>query len=230
MYNVVCLKWGTKFQPYYVNRLFYGVRRNSTVPFIFHCFTDNGEGLDPGIECHPLPHANVTGWWQKLYLFSDDLPIKGRILFLDLDTLIVKNIDHYITHDTGFWVLRDLWVPKSSRRMGSAVMNFEIGSRPHVWNEFLKNPEANVKKTLPHGDQRWIQNQDLKNDRKFWQDKYPGEIVSFKSECRRGVPKNAKIICYHGTPSIEESITKTTKAQRFVIPPTPWVKEYWKDE
>lgn len=227
MYNVICLKWGTKFSPEYVNRLFYGVRRNTTLPFTFHCFTDDATGLHRDIKIHDLPYKNIEGWWQKLYLFSNELPIEGRVLFLDLDTLVVGNIDQIISQSTGFIVLRDMFAQKSDN-VGSAVISFEIGKHTHIWDEFIKNPQAAIRSLHPHGDQRWIQKQQL--DRQYWQDLFPSQVISFKVQCRAGLPPTARLVCYHGKPSIVESITTTTVTQRYTIPPTPWVAEYWKDD
>ena len=225
MYNVVCLKHGTKYDADYVNKLFAGVKRNSTVDFLFHCFTDNPEGLRSEVIPHPLPHKNVEGWWQKLYLFSDKVDIEGRMLFLDLDTLITGNIDKYITQDTGFVVLRDLWA--RGNNVGSAIMSFEAGKHKQIWDTFVADPTAAMKSLHPHGDQKWVQKQ--QPQRIYWQDLMANEIMSFKSNCRGGLPKTAKIVCFHGLPSIPDSINKTTRVQRFVIPPTPWVADYWKE-
>lgn len=227
MYNIVCLKWGTKFQPEYVNRLFYGVRRNTTLPFTFHCFTEDSTGLDSNIVIHPLPYTNIQGWWQKLYLFSDEVNIDGRILFLDLDTLIVGNIDHFISYDTGFVTLRDLWHRKPDD-VGSAILSFRTSEHKHIWESFIKDPVTAIRSLHPHGDQKWIQKEQPK--RQYWQDIFPNHIVSFKSHCRNGIPNNARIICYHGNPSIIESMETTTKVQGFTIPPTSWVKKFWRDD
>ena len=226
MYNVSCVKWGDKFTPQYVNRLCYGVQRNSTVPFTFHCFTEDSTGIDPQIQIHPLTHPEIVGWWQKLFLFSGDINIKGRMLFIDLDTLIVGNIDKYITHDKGFTLMQDLW--KKGTNVGSAIMNFEVGKHQYLWDNFKDDHRAHIRLFHPHGDQKWIQKH--QTERLYWQTMYPNEIVSFKSHCRAGVPADAKIICYHGKPSIIESLTTTTVVQGFNIPPTPWVSEYWKDD
>ena len=226
MYNVVCLKWGDKFTPEYVNRLFYGVRRNTTVPFTFHCFTEDSTGLDPEIQIQPLKHPEIQGWWQKLYLFSDEVDIDGRVLFIDLDTLIVGNIDLYVVHGSGFAVMQDLW--QKGKNVSSALMNFETHKHKHIWDSFVADPKAAIRSLHPHGDQKWIQKHP--DAKIFWPTMYPNEIVSFKSDCRGGIPPKAKIICYHGKPSIIESMTIRTNVQRFVIPPTPWVAEYWKDE
>ena len=106
-------------------------------------------------------------------------------------------------------------------------MSFEAGKHKQIWDTFITNPEAAIKSLHPHGDQKWIQRH--QETRKYWQLMWANEILSFKSGCRSGLPKAAKIICFHGLPSIPEAINTTTKVQRFVIPPTPWVKEYWKE-
>lgn len=83
MINVVCLKYGNLYGPEYVNKLYAGVKRNSTISFKFHCFTDDISGIHSEIITHPLPHnLPGVGWWQKLYLFSGELPITGRIFIL----------------------------------------------------------------------------------------------------------------------------------------------------
>jgi hypothetical protein len=226
VHNVICLKHGTKFDADYVNKLYAGVKRNTTVDFLFHCFTDDPTGIDDNIIIHPLPYDNVEGWWQKLYLFSDEIDIKGRVLFLDLDTLITGNIDGFITQDKGFVVLRDLWA--GGINVGSAVLSFEVGKYKHIWNTFIRNPAAAIGSLHPHGDQKWIQKQQAQ--RTYWQDLFPNQIMSFKSNCRNGLPSTATIVCFHGKPSIPEAINTTTHVQRFVIPPTPWVAEYWRND
>lgn len=225
MYNVACLKHGTKFGPEYVNNLYGSVLRNTTVPITFHCFTDNAEGLNPNIHVHPLPYTNISGWWQKLYLFSGQLPFTGRVLFLDLDTLIIKNIDHFVTQPSGFVILRDLW--SGGNNVGSAIISFDVAAHTQIWNSFIPNPQAIINSLHPHGDQKWIQQTQV--ERTYWQDLYPNDVVSFKLQCLQGLPDAASIVCFHGKPSIPEAISTTTRVQGFVIPPTNWVKTYWKE-
>jgi len=223
MYNIICLKHGTKFNADYVNKLFNGVRRNTTLPFTFHCFTEDPNGLDYNIKVHPLPDKKIEGWWYKLYLLSDEIDITGRVLYIDLDTLITGNIDHYISQDEGFVVLQDLWAKKDN--VGSALMSYEVGKHKHIWETFIKDPIGEMRKIHPHGDQKIIQK--YQKERKYWQYIFKNEIVSFKSECRNGLPNGARIVCYHGKPSIKESINTTTRVQRFTIMPQNWPELYW---
>jgi hypothetical protein len=47
---VFCLKWGTKYGPEYVNKLYNMVQRNTTLDYEFICLTENKTGLDPHIN------------------------------------------------------------------------------------------------------------------------------------------------------------------------------------
>lgn len=232
MINVVCLKWGTKYGSEYVNRLYKAVTRHTTIPFTFHCFTENPVGIDQGVVTHPLPYQGLDGWWNKLYLFSKDVPLTGRVFFIDLDTLITGNIDQLLQHNTGFVVLRDFFtgIAKTvigNDNMGSGLLSWETGQHTHIWNTFAADPHRAIQSLHPHGDQKWVQRQ--QTDRLYWQDLFPNQVVSYKVHCRDGLPADARVVCYHGKPSIPESINNTTKAQWWVINPAPWVADHWKD-
>ena len=239
MINIVCLKFGTLYGPDYVNKLYAGVKQNTTVPFKFHCFTEKPEGIHPDVIVHDLPHdLPGAGWWQKLYMFSAEMPIEGRIFYIDLDTLITGNLDDMLSHGTGFVVLHDFFMVRVPTRrdpwgtgaeaVGSGVLSWEAGKHTHLWDSFIKDPQKAVQSLHPHGDQKWIQMH--QKNRLYFQDLFPDQLVSFKVHCRNGLPKNARIVCYHGKPSIPESINTTTKVQGYTIPPTKWVKDYWYEE
>ena len=108
MKQVICVKWGQKYGPDYVNRLYGMVRRHVTGPLRLVCLTDDPSGLRPEIDAYPLPdlgceHPTKTmGKWRKLVLWGGNIPeltgLSGPVLFVDLDTVIVANIDDYFTH------------------------------------------------------------------------------------------------------------------------------------
>jgi hypothetical protein len=230
--NIVCLKWGTKYGPEYVNRLYAGVKRNTSVPFKFWCFTEDSAGIDSEVHIAPLPFSNqLETWWNKLYLFSDNIPIpKGETIFyVDLDTLIVGNIDHVLTRNyTRLVILRDFFygIAKSANNYGSGLMLWKHGLYNSVWQKFIESSKKNVEEAGSYGDQWWIEKQIKKVF--FWQDIFPNQIVSFKVHCRTGLPENAKIICYHGKPSIPESASETSQVNRWTITPQPWVLGHWR--
>ena len=57
---VLCMKWGTKYGPEYVNRLYAMVARHLQGPFRFVCLTDNSMGVRPDVECMALPQLDLV--------------------------------------------------------------------------------------------------------------------------------------------------------------------------
>jgi hypothetical protein len=99
---VICMKWGTLYGPVYVNTLFCACRHHLQGPFRFVCLTDDATGFLPGIEALPIPDMGIdrsyfrAGAWPKVSLFKPDLHgLKGRMLFIDLDMMIVGPLDPF---------------------------------------------------------------------------------------------------------------------------------------
>ena len=112
MANIICMKWGTKYGPEYVNRLANMVRRNMTIPHRFVCMTDDATGLDPRIDARPLPDFDDPGGpergWRKISTFRRPLfDLVGPTLFLDLDIVIVDSIDCLFDHPGEFLIIKD---------------------------------------------------------------------------------------------------------------------------
>ena len=92
------MKWGDKFGPEYVNRLYGMVARNLTLDFRFICFTEVQKGIRPEVEIQPLPELDIPEGlpergWMKLTLYAENFGnLSGPTLFLDLDVVIVGSI------------------------------------------------------------------------------------------------------------------------------------------
>ena len=52
--SVLTVKWGTRYDAEYLNKLYAGVMRNTTWKVTFYCFTDDGAGLHPDIKVEKL--------------------------------------------------------------------------------------------------------------------------------------------------------------------------------
>ncbi len=98
--TIVCVKWGTKYGPEYVNNLYNAVMRcsaNSSVFSIrkFVCFTDNTSGLDENITCSLFDAATESwkGWWLKAQIFAPMTLLSGWVLYIDLDTVLCGSLD-----------------------------------------------------------------------------------------------------------------------------------------
>lgn len=94
--NVICVKWGQKYSEAYVNALY-----DSIGPYCnnFYCYTDyyNPSLLNPNIKVIKIPSSpTLNVWWNKLPLFSNEFPIQGKFLYLDLDVQINSNPFPYL--------------------------------------------------------------------------------------------------------------------------------------
>lgn len=177
---VVCLKWGTKYSPEYVNRLHSMVERNITLPYTFVCFTDTVKGISENIQTHKLPDIGVPGWWNKLWFLSSEFPLNGTVLFLDLDVVVFESLDKFFEYNPGeFCIIRDFTRQQiaSWRRMNSSVFRFESHQHADVYDRFIKNKHSFT--TRYQGDQDYIYDQ-IKSF-KFWPDDW---VMSYKWEMR----------------------------------------------
>ena len=180
MNHVVCVKWGNKYVSQYANVLKNMVRRHTTLPYEFHCITDDPKGLDPDINVIKLPNDPcIKTWWSKLYMFAPELPLRGNILFFDLDVVIFKNIDVLFTHNPGkFHIIRDFngCRVKNWMMSNSSCMRWEYGTMHYLWNEYKRDPNRVTGNN--HGDQDWITKR-AKEDINHWPDEW---IRSYKWE------------------------------------------------
>lgn len=234
MVNIVCLKWGTKYGPDYVNKLYASIYKNSRTPFRFHCFTDDCTGIRGEVICHELPFKDkLEGWWNKLFLFSNDIniPVGDTIFYVDLDTVICGNVDELLKLRVPvITLLKDFYhgIAKTAAEVGSGLMMWEHGKYTHVWEEFVKDPDLAMRRCVPHnGDQQWVSI--TCPQRLLWQDLYPGKVVSFKQDCYNGPPPGASIICFHGKPSIPEATQSSGTSWKYSWKRSPWLHNYWQE-
>ena len=180
MNHVVCVKWGNKYPAIYVNVLKKMVARHTTVPYTFHCLTDDPAGVDQDVNIVQLPkEPHIKTWWSKLWMFSPEMPVKGNILFFDLDVVIFNNIDNLFDHKTGkFMIIRDFnrcRIPEW-KLSNSSCMRWQTGTMDYLYTEFAQKPDRVMSQN--HGDQDWITKR-AKDDITHWPDQW---IRSYKWE------------------------------------------------
>jgi hypothetical protein len=97
--NFITFKWGKKYSPVYVNRVYWTMRALYTGEFIFHCITDNSEELDKDIVTHDIKEIaplNSVFCTNRFNTFSKDFKIKGNKILFDIDGLIQKDLYLYL--------------------------------------------------------------------------------------------------------------------------------------
>lgn len=141
---VVCVKWGNKYDAEYVNRLYRGVQRHLDRRHRFVCFTDDAEGLDDGIETERFPDENLHTWWLKSTIFVAKL-LRGRVLYLDLDTVVVGSLDALFDSHTSRTTITVLGTEhmrqENYRRNGynSSVILWNAPAHAQIYTELVDN-------------------------------------------------------------------------------------------
>lgn len=149
MINVICVKWGDKYNYEHVNRLHYMVKKNLTLPFNFYCLTEDSSNLKD-INIIPIKHNNLEVWWNKLAMFEKGFGnLKGKCLFFDLDVIIQNNIDEIANFKTkGLCKISSYWKPESvlneenfDMRRNSSCLIWEADTLDFIWEYFRKDDE-----------------------------------------------------------------------------------------
>jgi hypothetical protein len=208
------LRSGGVYTPEWVDRLRDGVRRNLTLP---HRFVVLSDIYVPGVATIGLQH-DWPRWWAKVEMFSPWVEKLGRILYLDLDTVVTGNIDGFAAYDGEACIARDFnfGVPTQ------LAVNYAPGAYRHLWDAFMSDPERWMadgdKMIAPHfGDQVLMTKAHMPRPSVFWQDVLPGQLVSYKVDCRRGdLPSNARLVALHGKP------------KQCDFPDGHWISKAWK--
>lgn len=102
MINFFTFKWGEKYGPEYVNRLYGALKKHVDVPFNLTCITDDSEGVHSDIDI--IDYNTFDPWdYPKDRIFTREKIVlmkrfkEGNNFWLDLDLLIQDNITHLVT-------------------------------------------------------------------------------------------------------------------------------------
>lgn len=242
--NVLCIKWGTKYGPEYVNRLRSMVARNLSRPHRFVCLTDDRSGIDPGIEVHDLPAIGIPDFdqrvpwtkghgWLKVTSFADPLyDLSGPTLFIDLDVVIVDSIDCFFEPEGEFLVIKE-W-DKKDETGNTSVYRYHAG-RHRDMLDHLRDRQQEVLASV-RNEQEFVTGYLARQGKlRYWPDAW---CRSFKRHCVHGglkgwfkapeIPPGAKIIAFHGKPNPPDAIAGVSGKWYRRVLPTQWVADHWR--
>ena len=201
MLTVACvLRSGGIYTPEWVGKLQRAVARHMTVAHRFVALSD----VPVPCERIPLEHG-WPGWWSKIELFRPEL-FDGAVLYFDLDTLIVENIDALTDLPHRFAMLRGFGRP---HYIGSGVM-WMRRPMPEVYWKFCEAPEAfmaeyaaNPKNrhnafNAARGDQAFIYDAVGNANIARLTDDVPGLIKLYPRHLTDTVPAGCSVVCFKG--------------------------------
>jgi len=218
--DCACVIHGTAYGWQYVDRLYNMLTRNVSLPVRLHVYTEANRPVPAHMIKHVLTDWNIHGakksWWYKVQMF-DPRHYQGSMLYLDLDTVIVRNIDWIFRQDPKlFWTIKDfqyLYQPTSTD-INSSVMWWDTTRYDYVWKELL---DRGIEKIISQyrGDQDYIT--DVLN---MSQRRYLERIHSWRWQCWDGgynfrkrtwnQPgagtniQNTDILVFHGQPKPQD--------------------------
>lgn len=218
MKTILCIKWGTRYGPEYVNRIHAMVERNITPPFQVVCFTDDMQGIRKEVRCFDLPElgcpvpTNAPGKWSKVRLWSRELhDLKGPALFVDLDVVITGDLDPLFSHgNPDDVILARNWVKPLERLGQTSVFRFPIGGHAYLLEDFRKDPEGIAGRY--QFEQRYV-TRHVRGGIKFWP---RGWVSHFRMDCLGPwplrylrpprLPRNTRIVIFPGVPDPSDAI------------------------
>jgi hypothetical protein len=251
--NIICIKWGDLYNSQDVNRLYAMVRRNvQSHELRFYCFTDNAEGLHPNIYARPIPEirpagdAPIKNIYRKLALCDDDLGGLGgqRVLFLDLDVLVVDELDTMLAWPQGddFVIIND-WHTPGTRVGQASCFSWRVGTLGQIKSDFESRP-GNIIEQYHTACQRYLSDmvRATHEGLHFWPERW---CKSFKFHAlppwwarpfqTPQLPEGVKVLAFHGEPKMVDALNGrwSERAQPVykrlykTIRPAHWIASHW---
>lgn len=201
MINVITVKHGNNkvYNHDYVNKMYNMINRNLSLPYKFYCLTEDPSNFNENINVIPLPtEYKLTGWWWKTYMFKQNLFDNEINFYLDLDTIITSNIDHWITYKPNMFMgLIDISVVHNPNiySLGSGVLRWNNNTHHDIWNNMVIRAKNITSTYHTSGDQGYIWSL-YKNKMEFWPHDW---YESFKWEYEiNGHKDTSNMIVFHG--------------------------------
>jgi hypothetical protein len=234
MIDCACVIHGTGYDWEYVERLYYMLTRQLPGGIRFHVYTEHDRSVPPHMIKHILDDWGIGGpkksWWYKMQLFNP-AHFSGRMLYLDLDVVVVQNLEWITALPTDyFWTIRDFRYLQNPRlnSMNSSVMWFDVDRFSWVWDKFNSGPVLQKIQGFP-GDQDFLNATIDHNQRRFFDD---CKFQSYRWQCLDGgynfnrrshhrpgsgtvIAPDTSVVVFHGKPKPHQ-ITD------------PAVREHWR--
>lgn len=142
-----------------------------------YCITDRRSEIDDMATPIPKDNHDVLGWWNKMQVYSKDMPA-GYILYLDLDIVLIQNFDEEIEQAIEY--LSNTYkkvacvsdaIQWMNNKYSSSMMLLESGAMSDLYEHFLKDRDTIM--IQQGGDQVWTGRQLQENEVLYIDEYYP---------------------------------------------------------
>lgn len=218
-------EWCGDLGPTYVNRLAHAVCDNSTLMASggeFVLFTDRPEaGFVPVVKPRRLSNFALGLKWNlvKMFMYSPEAGLEDRrVICLDLDMIITGDLGDILNYNGNFVVCEAAY---HRNTYGGSVVGFAGGDKELEWRLWtpLTVDQKKIEKLTEGSERLWYREAlaPIAQTVDLWQQILPGQIRSYKTECREGgPPAGARLVRFHGSPRPHEVSAD-------------WVKRSWGD-
>lgn len=214
------------YPTYYARKLIKRFTEVTNLDVTPYCITDRPEDLFDVCTTIPNPEG-WQGWWNKMMVYGDQMP-DGYNLYMDIDTVIVKNFDEEIEHavkqNKKISCVSDaiMWM---NNKFSSSVMIVEKNRMLDVYNRFVA--QAHALQDFRGGDQVWTGQFLNEKDIFYIDETFPnfklnlkfhlGEKIMGQWKFPQHLSSKVKIVDCGGRPKPHE------------LPHLPYIKENWHD-
>jgi len=168
--TIICMKWGSRYGPEFVNRLYTSVKRHTRNITKVYCFTDDTNGINENVICKPMPPISLPNIisltpWRKLSIWQFPLyNLTGDVLFLDLDLVITGNLDQFFDYKPGHYCVIENWTQLGKNIGNTSCFRIPVGKYHSIFKHFEDDPVKIWKKY--HIEQTYLS--DSIKEQIFW--------------------------------------------------------------
>jgi len=188
--TVIAFAWGdvirngTPQSAQYVRRIYRGLARWSTLPWRMVLFVNHATRDLPvpaGVEKRVFDLWEWQGCLPKLYAHSAEAGLSGRVLLLDLDTIICGDVDPFLAWRGAFCSRADEAHAAHGRwQSGGNIQSFIAGETRHLWERYRDRPAKFARAC--RGCERYAIQQHIA-PQTFFQAELPGRLKHLEREC-----------------------------------------------
>jgi hypothetical protein len=205
--------FGAQYSPEWVNKLYRNLKRwspDATLTVI----TDFEDGFLPEIIKHPFVLED-SGWMKLMEMYRPDL-VGERSILVGLDNIFVGDLSDIERCNDEIILPRDPFYPQ---HICNAVVSISGDLSNKLWEQWLITRKTDMNNQKYKLDGQWSEMFWLRDQLKkvsYWDDLLPNKIVSYKVQCKNGIPSGkASIVYFHGNPKQHNLLHKD------------WVKKNW---